>query len=324
MGMSTRIVYSPRYDIGFFGLEKLHPFDSRKYSRAWRRLSGRLPELKQRWIQPTRAASFEDLRTVHHEAYFDCLKDSRYLAQALEVAPLALLPAWAIQRIVLGPMRWAVQGTVAAAREAMIHGLAINLGGGYHHAKPHAGEGFCIFNDIALAIETMRGEARLKPSDRVAYIDLDAHMGNGVAHAFLEDSRVFLFDIYNGDIYPQDPRAEARLDCRLPVSCGTGSDDYMTLLREQLPSFLDSVSKTQELGLAIYNAGTDVYELDPLGQLSVSAEAILARDLFVLRQLWSRKIPSIMLLSGGYHADSYKLVADSIEAWLRLENSAID
>lgn len=123
-----RIVYSEHYDIGFMGLEKLHPFDSRKYSRVWRRLSERFgSDLADRAIHPRAAIGREDLLRVHEASYFDQLRRSSYVAKALEVLPLALLPAWLLDRQVLLPMRWATQGTVLAARECLSHGLAVGI-----------------------------------------------------------------------------------------------------------------------------------------------------------------------------------------------------
>jgi len=210
-------------------------------------------------------------------------------------------------------MRWATMGTVVAARECLGHGLAINLGGGFHHAKPDGGEGFCIYSDIALAIDALRGEGLLGEEDRVVYVDLDAHQGNGVCHTLMSDKRVFIFDMYNRSIYPSyDSQARIRIDCDIPLMPTWREEDYLDELADRLPGFLDSISRTRRVGLAIYNAGTDVYAGDPLGQLNVSADGILRRDLLVMRELRQRGIPSIMLLSGGYTQASYKHVADSV------------
>ena len=310
-----RIVYSPRYNIGFFGLERLHPFDARKYGRAYRALQkhfgGRLKSLT---VSPPRPVNREELLSVHAEYYLDSLNRPAVVARALELGLLRFLPAWLIDWCVLRPMRWATMGTVVAAREAMRAGLAVNLAGGYHHAKPAAGEGFCVYADVALAVHQVREEGLLSEQDRVAHIDLDAHQGNGVAYCFKNDVRVMLFDMFNQGIYPAGDRAALdRVDLPVPLHPRCDGDSYLRLLKEDLPPFLDSVGRSGLLKLAVYNAGTDVYEGDPLGRLGLSAGQVLERDLFVIDLLRRRAVPTAMVLSGGYHRDSYRLVAETVK-----------
>jgi histone deacetylase 11 len=215
-------------------------------------------------------------------------------------------------------MRWAVGGSLVAAREALACGVAVNLSGGYHHAKPDSGEGFCVFNDIAYLIHGMRREGRLAAEDRVAYIDLDAHQGNGVCHHFRTDRHVFVYDAFNPHIYPSyDQEARVRIDCAVPLPANCTGTEYLRLLDRSLPGFLDSIGQNARIGLAVYNAGTDVFEGDALGGLRVSASDVVARDLYVFEQLRARGIPVVMLLSGGYSRDSYRLVANTVVELLR-------
>jgi histone deacetylase 11 len=210
-------------------------------------------------------------------------------------------------------MRWGAAGTIAATRLAIDHGLTINLSGGYHHAKPAGGEGFCIYADVGLAIDSLRRDGLLAADDRIVHIDLDAHQGNGVCHCFMEDRAVYLFDIYNCEIYPAyDREARQRIDCDVPLTDAATEQEYMRALESRLPAFLDNVGKARSVRLAIYNAGTDIYEHDALGGLHVSSQGIIDRDWFVVEQLLARNIPTVMLLSGGYHRDSYKIIADSL------------
>ena len=315
-----RIVYSRHYNIGFFGLERLHPFDSRKYGRAWRCLKRHFgASLHKVSICPKRPIGLDQLLNVHKSSYLDRLRQTKYVASALEVPALQHLPIGLTELCVLRPMRWATMGTVIAARECIDHGFAVNLGGGYHHAKPANGEGFCIYSDIALAVHSLRTDGLLAGDDRIAYIDLDAHQGNGVCHAFMADKQFFIFDMYNSTIYPKnDSDARDRIDCDIRLTSNCHESEYLRELKDRLPGFLDSVSQSQRIGLAIYNAGTDVYADDPLGGLNVSADGILQRDLFVFRELRQRGIPTVMLLSGGYTSVSYKLVADSVIQILEL------
>ncbi|MEQ8790771.1 MAG: histone deacetylase [Pirellulaceae bacterium] len=312
-----RIVYSRRYNIGFFGLERLHPFDSRKYGRAWRVLRERFGRrLDEMWIRPERPASREELLLVHSEEYLHQLRHSKYVARALEVPSVAVLPAWTVDRCVLRPMRFAVRGTIMAARASLDHGLAVNLSGGYHHAKPESGEGFSIYSDIGIAIAALRRDGLLSDDARVAYIDLDAHQGNGVCRVFERDSRVFIFDMYNALIYPLEIATRQRIDCDIPLFSACGDEEYLGKLQSRLPGFLDSAGRTRPIGLAIFNAGTDILLDDPLGCMNVSAAAILERDLYVVKQLRHRDIPTVMVLSGGYTRQSYQLVANSVSRLL--------
>lgn len=309
-----RIVYSSHYNIGFFGFEKLHPFDSRKYGRAWKCLRRRFgAKLNQIWIRPKKPVSRLDLLAVHEDFYLESLRDRKVLADALELPPLSYLPHCLADWCVLKPMRWATEGTIIAAREALRHGIAVNLSGGYHHAKPEGGEGFCVYSDIGVAICNLREQGVVEQDCRVAYIDLDAHQGNGVCHTFLNDKAVFIFDVYNSMIYPfADEIAKERVDCNLPVVSSCSENEYLRLVSANLPGFLDSIQRTKRVSLAVYNAGTDVYKDDPLGGLNLSAQGILQRDLYVTRELRKRGIPMVMLPSGGYTRVSYKLIAESV------------
>jgi histone deacetylase 11 len=317
---TPRIVYSPRYNIGFFGLERLHPFDSRKYGRAWKVLRERFGRgLDRYWVRPPRPVSRAELLQLHTPEYLQRLRDPKFVARVLEVPPVSRLPAWVTDRCVLRPMRWATMGTLLAAREAMDHGLAVNLSGGYHHASPDHGHGFSTYADVGLAVHTLRQSGRLGEKDKVVYVDLDAHQGNGVCRTFAGDSRVFIYDQYNEDIFPMDARAQRRIDCAVPVPFGCAEADYLAALRGRLPVFLNSVTRGGDVRLAVYNAGTDVFTDDRLGGINVSAAGVLERDRFVLQELTSRHIPTAVVLSGGYSAESYKLVANMVayilETW---------
>ena len=318
-----RIVYHPAYNYGVWGTQWLHPFDQRKFARVWRRLQRTCGSRLGEWlVRPERPVKGEELLAVHSAAHRASLAKPAVVAAALEIPLLVYLPPWVIDRLTLRPMRWQTMGTILAAREALGCGLAVNLGGGFHHARRELAHGFSVYNDIVLAIESLRRGGRLASGDCVAYIDLDAHHGDGVASLVADDSRVFLLDMYNRDAFPHDPLTPQRLDCNLPLAAGTGGREYLSILRAHLPGFLDSISRGGQLKLAIYNAGTDVFECDPIGGLRLTADDILERDLYVLGELVSRRIPAVMLLAGGYTRESYRLVARTIEQ-LPLDASSI-
>jgi len=317
------IVYSRHYNIGFYGLERLHPFDSRKYGRAWKCLRRHFRAgLYEFHLSPKCPAAEEDLLLVHTSEYLAKLRNPKYVAGALEVAPIRRLPGWVIDRHVLRPMRWATQGTILAAESALTDGFAVNLSGGYHHAKPNHGEGFSIYNDIGIAVANLRRKKLIADNSRIAYIDTDAHQGNGVCHTFMNDHRVFIFDIFNCHIYPiLDVEARKRIDCDVGITNAITDSEYMGELHSRLPGFLDSVGGAP-IGLAIYNAGTDIVASDPLGGLDISAATILERDLYVVGELRQRGIPTIMVLSGGYTKESFQLVADSVIGLIEREKAA--
>jgi histone deacetylase 11 len=256
--MAVRLIYTPQYDIAFFGVERFHPFDSHKYSRAWRairRETGR--KLRHRHEKPTGPIARDELLSLHAAAYLDRdLRDPSYLSRALEIPQLAKVPAWLTDWLVLRPMRWACAGTLLAARSALNGSSAVNLSGGYHHASQARGEGFSLYSDIGLAVTLLRRSGELAGDDRVLYIDLDAHQGNGVARVFNTDPRVFIFDMYNRSIYPRDREAQRRVDCNLPISSGCLERDYFQTLRTELPIFIS--------GQCLIPSGTFKFEVNTI------------------------------------------------------------
>ena len=307
---SPRIVYASQYNIGFLGLERLHPFDSRKYGRAWGQLRKRYGDRLRRFhVRPERPVNHEELLEVHTAAYLRRLNDPAFVANVLELPPLRRLPHWAIDWFVLRRMRWATMGTILAAREALEHGLAINLAGGYHHASPDDGHGFSAYADVGLAVDQLRTSGALGEEDKVIYVDLDAHQGNGVCRTFYDDPRVLIYDQYNQHIFPHDVHAQRRIDCDVPLPYNCSEADYLAALRSKLPPFLDAVTRGGRVRLGIYNAGSDIYVGDQLGGMNVTAAGVLERDRLVLDELVARKIPVLVLPSGGYSRESYRLVA---------------
>ncbi|GAB4309073.1 MAG: histone deacetylase [Phototrophicales bacterium] len=317
MKIDPKIIYTPDYDIHFLGIEKLHPFDTRKFSRAYNLLNEQFgDQLKQRTIRPESEIIDDDLRIVHTAGYLASLKSASVVARALELPLLATVPYLVLNSRLLSPMRLGVQGTVIAAYEAMQNGLAINLAGGYHHASSAKGEGFCLYADIPLAIEKLRQDGLLQPHQQAIIIDLDAHQGNGYERVYHQDNRNFIFDVYNQMIYPMDAFARERIDYAIPLNSGCNGRLYMDLIRHKLPEALQRV-KTP--GIAFYIAGTDIYEGDLLGNLKVSEADVIARDQFVLNTLMAANIPTVMVLGGGYSKESYEMIAATVgyvlETW---------
>ena len=182
------------------------------------------------------------------------------------------------------------QGSVLAARAALGHGFAANIGGGFHHACPDHGEGFCMLHDVAIAIRAVQAEGGIA---RAAVVDVDVHQGNGTAVVFQGDESVFTFSIHQENNYPI-PKAVSDLDVGL--ADGVGGLEYLAELRAHVPRILD----THRPDLLAYVAGTDPCERDQLGGLRLTMEDILERDRLVLEEARKRGIPVFATFAGGY------------------------
>ena len=193
----------------------------------------------------------------------------------------------------------AVGGTCAAAAAALDHGIAGNLAGGTHHAFPGHGEGFCVFNDVAVAIRRLQRDGRI---ERAAIVDLDVHQGNGTHAIFADDERVFTFSMHGARNYPFT-RVPGSLDIEL--SDGTRDDAYLDALTEALPRVL----ATAQPDLVVYLAGADPYERDRLGRLALSTDGLARRDGFVLETCREVGIPVAITIAGGYGKDMDETVA---------------
>jgi histone deacetylase 11 len=319
--MKLPLIFHPKYDIGLFRLENRHPFDSKKYGKVFRFLQEKEIIVGDNYFEPESKADNDVMLGVHTQEYLDSLRHSATVAKIAELSFLRFLPNFLLQSNFLNPMRWATAGTILAVDLAMEYGWAINLSGGYHHAKSDRSSGFCFFADINLAAK--RAFSHFPNVKKILVIDLDAHQGNGFEAIFENDPSVDVFDMYNGDIYPMDLKAAQHIRWKFPLDNGTGEIDYISILQNNLPKAI-AESKPD---LIIYNAGTDPYEKDPLGGLRISAAGLVLRDEFVFRQANQGRIPIVMVLSGGYHPDSASIIGSSINnLWnkgLLVESKAI-
>ena len=203
-------------------------------------------------------------------------------------------------------MRYATGGTIAAARQALEHGVAINLGGGYHHAAAGWGGGFCVYADVPLAAKMLH-DAGL--GTKVLVVDLDAHQGNGTASVFHDWPWAAIFDLYERDNFPARKEPE---EYPMPVRSGLNGGEYLEIVQEALPAALDATRPD----LLFYNAGSDPFAEDPLARFRLSKNDLAERDLMVVTMARERAIPVAMVLSGGYSAESWRIHADSIEGIL--------
>lgn len=307
--MQTKLIFSPNYDFGIMGLEKLHPFDAKKFSKAWALLTNKFGEkINSFTTLIENPVTDEELEIVHSREYLTSLRQSKVIASVVEIAPLRFVPNFILQKGLVDSAKYATAGTLLAARKALDSAIVFNIGGGFHHAFADHGEGFCFFADAAFALETLRAKEKILPADKVLMIDLDAHRGNGFTSFYEKDKSVGIFDLYNMQVYPGLKQGDPDdFPFIIPLRAGLGSDEYITILKTELPLFLDANPKPK---LAFYNAGTDILAADKLGALNVSYEAINERDRFVVDSLRERNIPTVIMTSGGYSSDSYKLIAD--------------
>ncbi len=180
--------------------------------------------------------------------------------------------------------------TIDAARAALAEGVAFNLAGGTHHAFPGRGEGYCLLNDVAIAVRALRAEGEV---GRVVVIDCDAHQGNGTAFIFRDDDTVFTYSIHAEKNFPVR-KESSDLDVGLPD--GANDDAYLSALRDTLPEALDAA----RANLAVYLAGSDPYEGDQFGHLGMSKRGLALRDAFVFDACAARGLPVAVTMAGGY------------------------
>jgi len=243
-------------------------------------------------IEEPDRASLDWLRLVHGTEYIGAVLDGALGAPAERRLGFPWRPELPERSL------RTVQGTVEAAIDALERGAGLNLAGGTHHAFPDHGEGYCVFNDIAVAIRGLQRGGRI---ERAAIIDLDVHQGNGTARIFDGDPDVYSFSVHGVRNYPFR-KERSRLD----VGLEDGLDDrgYLATLDQHLDPVLDDADPD----LVFFIAGVDPYRGDRLGRLALSAEGLRRRDRRVIRACAARGIPIAVVLGGGYAADLQDLV----------------
>ena len=183
-----------------------------------------------------------------------------------------------------------VQGTIEAARDALDRGLGINLAGGTHHAFPDHGEGFCVFNDVAIAIRVLQREGRIT---RAAVVDVDVHQGNGTALVFAGDPDVFTFSIHGARNYPFR-KERSTLDVELDDGCDDAA--YLEAVEAHLGPVLDAARPE----LVCYLGGADPFVHDRFGRLGLSVAGLGDRDRRAFAAIRGRGIPLVLTMAGGY------------------------
>jgi acetoin utilization deacetylase AcuC-like enzyme len=278
--MTLTVWSSSRYT---FPLPEGHRFPVAKYAMLRDAVVAQGIVAAERVLDPPRVGD-DALLLVHTPEYV-----RRFREGALDAAELRRLGFPWSPGLVERSYR-AVGGTIAAARHALEHGLAMNLAGGTHHAFPDHGEGFCVFNDVAVAVRLLRRDGLAR---RVTIVDLDVHQGNGTHAIFAGDADVYTFSMHGGKNYPFH-KVAGTLD--LELADGTGDDAYLDMLRDALPRVLAASSPD----LVVYIAGADPHEGDQLGRLALTFDGLSRRDAFVLDSCREVGIPVAITIGGGY------------------------
>ena len=241
-----------------------------------------------------RAAAWEEIRLVHTPEYVEAVRNGTV---PREIQRRIGFP-WS--EAMVERARRSVGATIQAAREALAGGggISANLAGGTHHAFADRGEGFCVFNDVAVATRVLMAERRIS---RVAIIDCDVHQGNGTAHIFRDEPSVFTFSMHGANNYPF--RKETS-DLDVVFADGTGDDEYLDALERHVPGLLAS----HRPDLVFYLAGADPYEGDRWGRLKLTFEGLRRRDGVVFDTCRAAGVPVVVTMAGGYARDVEAIV----------------
>jgi acetoin utilization deacetylase AcuC-like enzyme len=275
-------VYSDDYwmlDVG------KHVFPIKKYRALYEKLL-LLGAKKEDFILPE-PASDEDVLLVHSARYVKKLKTASL--SSAEIAMMELPFSLELVRFA-----WLMTGgTILTGRLALERGVAVHLGGGFHHAFHDHGEGFCVLNDVAVAVEALKKEGA---AQRIMVVDCDLHQGNGTAHILSGKDYAFTFSIHQMDLYPSE-KPLSTLDVGLWA--GDGDEKYLSALRAHFPRLYQEFRPN----LVFYLAGADPYERDQLGSLRLTKDGLRQRDLIVIGEARRLRLPVAVVLAGGYAVD---------------------
>ena len=279
----VKAFYSDRFVLP---LPEGHKFPMAKYSGLRERILAEgiaLPED----LHEAPAASWDDLLLVHDRAYVDAVAAGTLPREAQRRIGFPWSPEM-VER-----SRRSVGATIAAARAALDDGVAANLAGGTHHSFADRGEGFCVFNDVAVGARVLQ---RDHDARRIAVVDLDVHQGNGTASIFANDEGVFTFSMHGEKNFPF--RKETS-DLDVAFADGTEDEEYLEALRHHL----EDVLNRHQPDFVFYLAGADPYEGDRLGRLKMTIAGLRERDEIVFAQCRRRGLPVAVSMSGGYATD---------------------
>jgi acetoin utilization deacetylase AcuC-like enzyme len=270
-----KLIYHDDYDLNLGA----HVFPSQKY----RLIRDRLAAEGHDFLAPEPATD-DDLLLVHGRGWI-----TRLTQGTLHEAELMRLEIPWSQKMA-DAFCLAAGGTTLAARCALRDGSAFNIGGGFHHAFPNHGEGFCAIHDVAVAIRKLQQEQLI---ERALVVDVDVHQGNGTAAIFSNDDSVFTLSIHQFNNYPQ---FKPPSDIDVNLEDGVGDEEYLQRLDQAVEKALGRFDPQ----LLMYVAGADPYKEDQLGGLALTIDGLMERDRLVFGIARHRKIPVCVTLAGGY------------------------
>jgi acetoin utilization deacetylase AcuC-like enzyme len=274
-----KLVYSKNYDLNLGD----HVFPSKKFKWLHDRLKWTRFAVDEDFIEPGPATD-DDILLVHNADWVTRLRTGTLAYR--DILRLEI----PYSRQMVDAFWLAAGGTILAARKALEDGIGFNVGGGFHHAFPEHGEGFCAINDIAVAVRRLQRDGVIR---RAMVVDCDVHHGNGTAAIFAEDPSVFTLSIHQFNNYPSE-KPPSNLDIHLPD--GTGDSEYLQRLGNGYRAALSMFQPE----LIVYVAGADPYYGDQLGGLSLTFEGLMERDRLVLWTARAKGIPAVIVLAGGY------------------------
>ncbi|NTV81911.1 MAG: histone deacetylase [Candidatus Aminicenantes bacterium] len=274
-----QLVFSNEYWMAETGK---HVFPLQKYRLVYENLLA-MGAKKENFLRP-RPAPDEDVQLVHSARYLKRVKTGGLSPAELKTLEIRYSPE--LVRFAL----LSVGGTVLAARKALECGLAVHIGGGFHHAFPDHGEGFCLLNDVAVAARKVVED---KLADRVMVVDCDLHQGNGTAAALAGRKETFTLSIHQMDIYPSE-KPLSTVD--IGLWAGDGDAKYLAELGARIPK----IYKDFRPNIVLYLAGADPYEKDQLGGLALTKAGLKARDKLVIESARRLGIAVAVVMAGGY------------------------
>ncbi len=280
-----------------------HRFPTEKYARLWTRIrEAELVEIDD--FRVPELASDRQLHLAHDPEYVRKVQEGDLTAAEVRRMGFPWSPAL-VER-----SRRSVGGSIGAARAALDDGVAANLSGGTHHAFSDRGEGFCVFNDLAVAARVVQEEGLAR---RIVILDLDVHQGNGTAAIFSGDASVLTVSVHGADNYPFRKEA-SDLDIELPD--GIGDEPFLAAVQDAVHQAVDGASPE----LVLYIAGADPFEGDRLGRMSVTKEGLRRRDRMVTRHCLREGVPLAVVMGGGYAHD----LSDSVDIHFRTIQTAVE
>jgi acetoin utilization deacetylase AcuC-like enzyme len=280
-----------------------HTFPVQKYARLRKRLlTANRISMDNFHVSP--AATLEEITRVHDQDYIQRFLNGDLTSK--ELRPIGL--PWSEE--IVERARRSAGGTIAASRSALLERVSVNLGGGTHHAFCDRGQGYCILNDVAIAVRALKAEKRAK---NVLIVDCDVHQGNGTAALFKNDPSVFTFSIHGKKNFPYK---KEKSDLDIALEDRTGDDQYLQELERGLKVSVERI----QADLVIYLAGADPFEKDRFGRLALTKNGLAQRDQMVFKACDAAGLPVAVTMAGGYSRE----VDDTVDIHFQTVMTAVE